>query len=476
MAERLQVVTPPVPSIQVAPRRRGLPIAMASGLVAAAVAILVTVVAVTDEDSARRISDVPPGSQPADPATTAPEPSPVTPSPPTPTAPASTLTAPTSNPTSTTAPATSSTIPAPTGIAAITRPLIALPGCATGYARESRPGTTDIRLFSRSSSLPIVMQVIGDPSGSISKPYALIQRYFADQRLSGAANPDLADINGQRAMVIANPDRGSTEWKGSVQWLLADGSEVYIRSRGFDREQLVEIARSLLPRPADAPIAGFDLPSPAPFGLVILDETNEPLRYGGGVMSTCSLVGGGELRAARFSGSIVYRFGIALDWGTLPAVADVDGETSLRVSGPRPQADQALATLRQATPEQWSAMLTAPDPTEVAVLADVPIDAELAEAFAGRTFANSGEASQTFLQYLRDRAAAAGDDFMVFHQMMPTSFGSFVILGSPTGDDSISELLWLVRLTDGGTEVESVHSAVRCRRGDIEPAATAVCT
>ena len=47
--------------------------------------------------------------------------------------------------------------------------------------------------------------------------------------------------------------------QGSISWMLADGSEAYLRARGLSSDELVTVARALTPRPATVAVPGFDV-------------------------------------------------------------------------------------------------------------------------------------------------------------------------------------------------------------------------
>ena len=65
--------------------------------------------------------------------------------------------------------------------------------------------------------------------------------------------------------------------QGQISWVLDDGSEAYVRSRGLSADQLSAIATALSARPVDAAVPGFDLTAAAPAGFALVAETTAPL-------------------------------------------------------------------------------------------------------------------------------------------------------------------------------------------------------
>jgi len=342
--------------------------------------------------------------------------------------------------------------------AAVTRPVIDLDSCPWIGASEGAYGPSEITLFARPSSLPIVRQVFGDPSGSIARPYALVQRYFANVRASDSTSPSGPDVNGHPAYVTSGGGRGA----GTLWVLLDDGSELYIRSKGLDPDMLVQLARALVPRPPDSAIAGFDPIDALPLGLLLLDETASPIVIDFGPVSTCEPFPGGQLRAGVMSGDIVSRFGIALDAGTLPLVRDVDADTHLFVWGPRPDLlPPAFASLRQATTEEWATLLTGPTSQDYGFInAGLP-DADLTAAFQGRSFASRTELEEALFPDLLNSVAAP----LASPNAVYAAGGSFAIVTAELvpADPDVA-YMWMIRLNPdaGAPVVESITPGARC--------------
>lgn len=139
--------------------------------------------------------------------------------------------------------------------AGIVRPSVDPTLCAPLAAGDGSLSTFDLHLFAWPSFGPFTIQVIGDPAGGPTAPFALLQRY-PDQL--GVESRQTIDINGWN-VAIAAYENGN----GQAVWSLPDGSQGYMRARGLDREALVDIVASLTPSDASAAIPGFEyLPDP----------------------------------------------------------------------------------------------------------------------------------------------------------------------------------------------------------------------
>jgi hypothetical protein len=169
--------------------------------------------------------------------------------------------------------ATGTIVPEPTstpGMGNLLRPSVdptlCAPLAATGDGDEIG-STFDLKLFAwptKATSFPI--QIIGDPVGGPTAPFALLQRY-----------PDQGDLGHGPIVTINNWDVSLNVYNngnGDARWALPDGGQGYLRSRGLDREALVAIISSLTAREAGAAIPGFDYaPGPAvPSTLQLLVE------------------------------------------------------------------------------------------------------------------------------------------------------------------------------------------------------------
>ena len=151
-----------------------------------------------------------------------------------------------------------STVVTPTPIPVIERPMVAASVCAATSTRQFGIEDDTLYLFAISREAPIPIQIIGDRSGGPAAPFALVERFFDPSSMRQA---------GGTAQVFANGN-------GEARWDLADGSQGYARSRGFDQATLEAIVQRLSPRAADAAIPGFDFADGlgATTGLMLLHE------------------------------------------------------------------------------------------------------------------------------------------------------------------------------------------------------------
>ncbi len=237
-----------------------------------------------------------------------------------------------------------SSAPPPVGNPPLTRPIITLDGCTPSRASASHESEA---LFAWPSPKRTV-QVLADPARGATGSYAIVERFFANTRGHGAGSP--VDINGRQADVYVG-----VYGQGAVEWTLTDGSEGYIRTRGFDRPGLVALARALRPRRVQSLVAGFDLVAPAPDRLAIVGETAGAVQ-GDALSSTCTRADGSTLTVSALRGNPVYQYGAALDALPLPVVRQ-RGDAVVIVAGPNPAATAALTSVRNATPQQWAQLL-----------------------------------------------------------------------------------------------------------------------
>ena len=150
---------------------------------------------------------------------------------------------------------------------------------------------TEIReLFGRQP--PQSFQVIGDRLDSFEKPFAIALRYTSGTRLDPSFTSEL-QINGRSASVDANVTSGRVV----LSWLLADGSEAYLRSDTYTLVQLLEVARTLVARSPNSEIPGFDVVEDAG-DAVVLDESAGPFAPGTLAMSECAFPNGLSIRAS----------------------------------------------------------------------------------------------------------------------------------------------------------------------------------
>ncbi|MGZ4767531.1 MAG: hypothetical protein ACXVLX_02620 [Ilumatobacteraceae bacterium] len=353
----------------------------------------------------------------------------------------------------------------------LTRPVIDMPGCTTTWAREASPGGRWMP-YTRSSSKPVAIQVFAGPSASINDPYVIVERFFDDQRTPAVTKGD--DVNGQLASVIVNGQGG-----GQVEWRLADGSEVYIRDHLFDKAALLEIARSLNPRPADAVVPGFDITAPDPFGLSLLDEANGPFIGSGAASSGCTLASGVELRVVLLRGRAVLTYAAYLDQSAPypPVMVLADGSGTLAVVS-RQAPDEAAAALpnvRQAAAADWQRLLIAPQRDEVDAAigsGTLAVDQSVMDLLAGRHFASVDEVRAGVTEALRSELSTGASDPQLSAVVMYGNLsGPVVVITKPSPDGSTIATVWFVEIGGTGTDltVQTVTTGSRCRGGSFPP-------
>ena len=364
-----------------------------------------------------------------------------------------------------------STTAAPT-TESLTRPVIDMAGCTTTWARQAAPGGRWMP-YTRSSSKPVAIQVFAGPSASINDPYVIVERFFDDQRITAVTKGD--DVNGQLASIVVNGQGG-----GQAEWRLADGSDVYIRDHLFDKAALLEIARSLSPRPTDAVVPGFDIAAPGPFGLSLLDETNGPFTGSGAMSSGCTLASGVELRVVLLRGRAVATYAAYLDQSAPypPVTVLADGSGTLAVvSRQAPdEAAAALATVRQATLEDWQTLLIAPQRDEVDAAigsGTLAVDQSVLDRLAGRHFASVDEVQAAAVEALKGELPPGGAAADLAAEVMYGNLsGPVIVVTMATSDGSTIATAWFVAIAGTGADltVQTVTTGSRCRGGSFPPA------
>ena len=223
-------------------------------------------------------------------------------------------------------------VPEPTltpGMGNLVRPSVApslcAPLAATGDGDEIG-STFDLHLFAwptKATSFPI--QIIGDPVGGPTAPFALLQRF-----------PDQGDLGHGSIVTINNWDVALNVFdngNGDARWALPDGGQGYLRSRGLDRDALIAIISSLTPREASAPIPGFDY-SPAPTVSSTLQLLVEHLNtgvYGRGATLQCASANF-IYRISTLDGDPVYLYALVID-GRVPLEVGYQEGTLVVIGG-----------------------------------------------------------------------------------------------------------------------------------------------
>ena len=187
-------------------------------------------------------------------------------------------------------------------------PTLCAPLSANGDGDEIG-STFDLHLFAwptTASSFPI--QIIGDPNGGPTAPFALLQRY-PDQGIV-RLGPEITIKSWDVSLNVY--DNGN----GDARWPLPDGGMGYLRSRGLDRDALIAIISSLTPRDASAAIPGFDYtPGPTvPSTLKLLVEHLNTGVFGRGATLQCHVVATNFIyRISTLDGDPVFLYALVID-------------------------------------------------------------------------------------------------------------------------------------------------------------------
>jgi hypothetical protein len=228
------------------------------------------------------------------------------------------------------------------------RPLIDLADCREPTAWEH---SGPIVLYARQQGDGYSIQLLADPDLGAAAPFLVAERHFVGQHIGAGSDPaNTLVIDGRPARMSLTPS-GSVD--ASV--LLEDGSEMYLRGRGFDEFQLTGIIAGLTPRPTDGTLHGFDFVAPPNSGLEIMDEATETTGSSAGMRC---LLSDGSASVAVLSGSAVFRYGASLDAPGLAWIVD-DGTRTMGVLGPPQAAAEALGALREATDDEWATLIAA---------------------------------------------------------------------------------------------------------------------
>lgn len=208
---------------------------------------------------------------------------------------------------------TATIVPEPTstpGMGNLLRPSVDPTLCAPLSANgdgDEIGSTFDLHLFAwptTATSFPI--QIIGDPVGGPTAPFALLQRY-----------PDQGIVRLGQVVTINNWDVSLNVYNngnGDARWALPDGGMGYLRSRGLDRDALIAIVSSLTPRDSSAAIPGFDYaPAPTvPPTLQLLVEHLNTGVFGRGATFTCRSTNF-IYRIGTLDGDPVFLFALVID-------------------------------------------------------------------------------------------------------------------------------------------------------------------
>ncbi len=182
----------------------------------------------------------------------------------------------------------------------MTQPILDSDLCTPTWARMVAGGMQVDPPLERVSSQPIAAQFIARQTDSLTQPFLLVERFVADYELPADFTSDV-DINGSAARV----DWVDGADSGGITWRLADGSEAFLRSQGFTRDEALALARSLIQRPADSNVPGFDVQAGNPFGVAVVDETNGNIVNPRRAASSCRLDNGSTVTVNVFERYLV---------------------------------------------------------------------------------------------------------------------------------------------------------------------------
>jgi hypothetical protein len=245
-------------------------------------------------------------------------------------------------------PSTTSDAPA-TAAASITRPVTDPSVCVPDSARDRF--TEGLTLFARRSSNPVPVQIVADPDDRLVGPFAVVQRYFGDGR-----TPDFGEqvAIGDTTFWITLTENGN----GAVEWDVGDGSLGSVRSRGLDRDGLLDVLGSLSPRDPTDDVPGFDVATIE--GLALLHEQLNTDIDGEVGSSQCDVASTGyRYRISAINGDPVFQYGGVID-RPVPLEVGMRGETLIVIDGVADPAAPTVDDVVEADPDAWLELRSRP--------------------------------------------------------------------------------------------------------------------
>lgn len=252
----------------------------------------------------------------------------------------------------TTAPATTAGTSAPAGI---TRPVISADVCEPVSAREAF--TEALTLFARPSTNPVPIQIVGHPVEGPLGPFAVVQRFFGDDRRP--AGDETIEIDGTVFWIMV-----AENGNGVVEWDVGDGSFGYLRSRGLDRAALLDVIAELAPRSTAAAVPGFTY-SAAADGLQLLHEEMNTDVNGAVGSSECVVASTGyRYRISAIIGDPVFLYGGVIDRSVPLEVGMSDG-TLIVIDGVADPSAPTVGDVIDADPATWLELRSRPSGPEL---------------------------------------------------------------------------------------------------------------
>ena len=249
---------------------------------------------------------------------------------------------------STSVPVTASTIEA------LVRPIVDPEVCESFAAIEGEfggqtvdPGVPPRPYFARPSEQPVPILILATPTDGPAGGFAFIQRFFDRDDLPIGY---VSVIIGDTEFLVRVFENGN----GEVGWMLEDGSQGYLRSRGLSDDELVEIVSALSPRSSDAAVPGFDYRQPADSELeVIVDKLNTDPVTGTHASSGCRVAATGDVYSISLvSGAELYQYATVIDRPPQLAVG-YGGDTVIIVAGPDTPGAPTLDDIVNADADTW---------------------------------------------------------------------------------------------------------------------------
>ncbi len=232
----------------------------------------------------------------------------------------------------------------------ITRPLTDPATCDPVSARETF--TEGLTLFARPSTNPVPIQVVADPIDGPVGSFAIVQRFFGDDRRATGDEP--VDVGGI-TFWISLSDNGN----GVAEWDVGDGSFGYVRSRGLDRSALVELLGALEPRAATASIPGFEYAPGAGERELLHEQMNTEVAGEVGSSECVVASTGYRYRLSAINGDPVFQYGGVID-RPVPFEVGMSGSTLIVINGVADPSAPTVDGVVEAVPDAWLGLRSRP--------------------------------------------------------------------------------------------------------------------